>query len=729
MSHMSDIDQKNSGIDYMEENEPDSKLSAVSSDEQYALLSTTSIKTEAPFKQNPDDQNVYPVERRLVLPDSTVQGDSHGTPSAQNHLSTYSGDRETYRRNQGETYPGSQGEAYSGEWKHKNKDTTQNLTNAVTEDPLALSSRDMLDSDHRAIPIENGAAVTSGGIPEDEELSRVSTGFIGVSHVQAVSAPTPLNSMESVVANIETLHQRNPGHDPHKKKPNIISTIYGGLKSILGDTKDDEPFIETVFHVHIPSSELSYSSYNSQKVVVVGNVAELGNWNATAGIQLRLISTKSGHWASESVRIKLVGNSARTDESFIIQYKYGIRRYEKVELEGDGGQDNREMTFSGYQFDIWKPRYYSSSFHYNQIPRCMFVCDIAMDPFTSLDGKLKALSLLSDTNQGVTKQGVSTIELSVQLASAICDFATKNQPRKWDNRGDNNQTRGANLSSASSDAISPIIFLCITLGKCLQLKSSQFSNNNRDFNYDIGADTRSGFSTSNSPLPIEFPSSLLLSILGGQIDMLHYTDLQGKLPKDLWKIYADGIGILAAHNNINVKRSVDGLEWMFLFRLTTIPSDYNDRATGDDDDIRTIQEELLLRLLDTMEEPYELTWYTDSVFIDRLNDCILPTLYALEIHQAKFQREFLRLLKVNIPDSVGLTQLNFYLLDNLPTSIRLLFLLLPASKPSCTFTKISQAFMLQSIRVTRIKNLCKNVSERGCVPLSIAKILLRSRAY
>lgn len=432
---------------------------------------------------------------------------------------------------------------------------------------------------------------------------------------------------------------------------------------------NDVPYIETVFHLHVPATHFPPNSANKMKIVVLGNVRELGNWHSrNQKVQLFPINLESGHWASPSVRIKLT--ECRKRGYAPIEYKYSIRVGKRSELEGHGVNDNRTLNLSKYQFDIWNSK--SRDLSYEEISSCSFVLDVIMDHYSSFDSKLIALEVLHTTLPKLVQQTISKVDFILQVALDVCDLTPK---RILHNAGDGSTVLGMShkvFSTERPDLIGQFIFLCLYLGQYLKavqsepLKNMHANAGRVNIGANVGFDF--GFSLcrkslisrlSLNLLPIEFPSSLLLSLLGHKTkeadEILRYAALQAKFSKDQWEFFIIGITMLVHHSIENGTRpgghvfgvEPSQLEWMFAFRLTTVLSDrqlVGESFVGN----YIIEKELLQQLLNTVEA-CEHNRCSHSVFMDRLNACIMPTLECLAAMQTELLYEYERLVKVSNP--------------------------------------------------------------------------------
>ncbi|RUS21993.1 hypothetical protein BC937DRAFT_90713 [Endogone sp. FLAS-F59071] len=460
----------------------------------------------------------------------------------------------------------------------------------------------------------------------------------------------------------------------HKKKTNSMANLLEKLvtafiePSVNNDAFDkDAPYIETVFHLHIPVAVIPPHSANQTKVIALGNVKELGNWKDRK-VQLFPINPESGHWASRCVCIKL---TERNGSYVPIQYKYAIYvGKQRCEFEGSGHYDNRMLELSEYQFDMWKLKL--RDYSYQETSRCSFVRDIIMDLCSSFDSKLIALDVLHTALPNLVQQTISNVKFIIQVALDVCDLKPKEIHHNAGEGSGKLEISHADFSTKWPDLICPFMLLCLYLGQYLKAVSGPpkniCTNSANDGGANISANVGFDFGSSLwressisllSPifLPIELPSSSLLSLLGHQTKgdgILHYAALKAKLSKDQWEFFVDGITRLVHHSIENEARPRDyvlgvessQLEWMFAFRLTVVPSDW--QLVGENFvDNYTIQKELLQRLLNIVE-PCEHSRCSHSVFMDRLNACILPTLVCLAEMQTEFLYEYERLVKILI---------------------------------------------------------------------------------
>ncbi|CAG8470531.1 17412_t:CDS:2, partial [Cetraspora pellucida] len=111
------------------------------------------------------------------------------------------------------------------------------------------------------------------------------------------------------------------------------------------------------FHVHMPEK-----LDKPMHPLVVGNIKELGCWKQPV-VKLHQIDANSTYWVSEPVKIYLREGK--------LQYKYAVHRPSEnqgyfsrarnyvlgdqtIIMEGNSEKDNRELTYSENQYDVWK---------------------------------------------------------------------------------------------------------------------------------------------------------------------------------------------------------------------------------------------------------------------------------------------------------------------------------------------------------------------------------------
>ncbi|CAG8547768.1 12126_t:CDS:10 [Acaulospora morrowiae] len=125
---------------------------------------------------------------------------------------------------------------------------------------------------------------------------------------------------------------------------------------------DADGICEITFHVHMPNK-----FDRSLQPVVLGSVRELGNWSCPV-VKLRQNDTNSTYWFSDPVKICIKDHS--------IHYKYALYQPIKekqdmfdiirdkvlgdrtIVMEGNSDNDNRLLSYRGFQYDVWKDNYY-----------------------------------------------------------------------------------------------------------------------------------------------------------------------------------------------------------------------------------------------------------------------------------------------------------------------------------------------------------------------------------